>query len=99
MPVSEDVKRERFGDALKDLGVERGQIIRLLTIFLAEYLFGDVTNHSALENVSEDNVQKILLSIASLLVDESSATDFTTVLPCMIGGPSSVFRTSQQTPF
>src|SRR5271155_1395324 len=36
MPVSEDLKRGRFGDALKDVGVEKAQIIRLLIAFLTE---------------------------------------------------------------
>lgn len=37
MPVSEDLKRGRFGDALKDLGSEKAQILRLLIAFLSEY--------------------------------------------------------------
>ena len=38
MPVSEDLKRGRFGDALKDLGAEKAQILRLLIAFLTECL-------------------------------------------------------------
>jgi hypothetical protein len=34
MPVSEDLKRGRFGDALKDVGVEKAQIFRLLIALL-----------------------------------------------------------------
>jgi hypothetical protein len=36
MPVSEELKRGRFGDALKDIGDEKAQIIRLLVALLAE---------------------------------------------------------------
>jgi hypothetical protein len=37
MPVGEDLKRARFGDALKDLPEEKARIIRLLVALLAEY--------------------------------------------------------------
>jgi hypothetical protein len=37
MPVGEDLKRVRFGDALKDLPEEKARIIRLLAALLAEY--------------------------------------------------------------
>jgi hypothetical protein len=36
MPVSEDLKRGRFGDALKDIAVEKAQIMRLLIELLTE---------------------------------------------------------------
>jgi len=39
MPVSGELKRGRFGDALKDLPDEKTQIIRLLIILLSEYDF------------------------------------------------------------
>jgi hypothetical protein len=37
MPVADDLKRARFGDALKDISTEKAQIIRLLIILLAEF--------------------------------------------------------------
>jgi len=37
MPVFEDLKRGRFGDALKDIAAEKARIIRLLIALLAEY--------------------------------------------------------------
>lgn len=37
MPVSEELKQGRFGDALKEIPLEKAQIIRLLIILLAEY--------------------------------------------------------------
>jgi hypothetical protein len=37
MPVSEELKQGRFGDAMKDTPLEKAQIIRLLIILLAEY--------------------------------------------------------------
>ena len=37
MPVSEDLKRGRFGDAMKDIASEKTQIIRLLVVLLTEY--------------------------------------------------------------
>ena len=39
MPVSEDLKRGRFGDALKDVGGDKAQILRLLIALLTEYVF------------------------------------------------------------
>jgi hypothetical protein len=36
MPVSEDLKRGRFGDAMKDIVAEKAQIIRLLISLLTE---------------------------------------------------------------
>lgn len=36
MPVAEELKRGRFGDALKDIGVEKAHILRLLIFFLTE---------------------------------------------------------------
>jgi hypothetical protein len=38
MPVSEDLKRGRFGDALKDIPLEKAQIVKLLIVLLAEYI-------------------------------------------------------------
>jgi len=37
MPISEDLKRGRFGDALKDIPTEKTQILRLLVTLLTEY--------------------------------------------------------------
>lgn len=37
MPVFEDLKRGRFGDALKNIADEKVRIIRLLIALLAEY--------------------------------------------------------------
>jgi hypothetical protein len=37
MPVVDDLKRGRFGDALKDLPEEKSRITRLLIALLAEY--------------------------------------------------------------
>lgn len=36
MPVSEELKCGRFGDALKDIGDEKARIIRLLITLLSE---------------------------------------------------------------
>ena len=36
MPVSEDLKRGRFGDALKDIPTEKAQILRLLVTLVSE---------------------------------------------------------------
>jgi hypothetical protein len=36
MPVFDDLKRGRFGDALKNIAVEKARIIRLLLALLAE---------------------------------------------------------------
>jgi hypothetical protein len=93
MPVSEDLKRGRFGEALKDLGDEKGQIIRLLTVFLAEYVLSDVVNTSGLENTSEEDAPKVLQAVATLLVDESSAKDFAPILLCINEDSQTVFRT------
>jgi hypothetical protein len=38
MPVSEDLKRGRFGDALKGIPVDKAQIVQLLIALLSEYL-------------------------------------------------------------
>ena len=37
MPVSDELKMGRFGDALKDIPIEKTQIIKLLIGLLAEY--------------------------------------------------------------
>src|SRR5271170_6439360 len=87
MPVSEDLKRGRFGDALKDIGVEKAQILRLLIVFLTECVRPRrVTNDSGLSSSSDDLLmsQKALSGVASMLVDESSARDFISILQCMV---------------
>jgi hypothetical protein len=37
MPVAEDLKRARFGDALKDIAPDKAQMIRLLVVLVSEY--------------------------------------------------------------
>src|SRR5262245_8767141 len=39
MPVAEDLKRARFGDALKDIAADKVQMIRLLVVLVSEYDF------------------------------------------------------------
>ena len=97
MPVSEDLKRGRFGDALKDVGVEKAQIIRLLIAFLTECVLPTrVADDSGLSSSSDDLSlsQKAFGGVASMLVEESSARDFISILQCIVEGPSMVFGTS-----
>lgn len=92
MPVAEDLKRARFGDALKDIATEKSQIIRLLVILLAEYTTSSTGSHySGPKNLSKERAEKVLRDVASLLVEESSAKDFIPVLHCMTQSPSMVF--------
>lgn len=44
MPVFEDLKRGRFGDALKDIAVEKARIVRLLIALLAELVSLETVN-------------------------------------------------------
>lgn len=52
-----------------------------------------MTDDSGLSTSSDDlsMSQKALSGVASMLVDESSARDFISILQCMVEGPSMVF--------
>lgn len=96
MPVFEDLKRGRFGDALKDIAAEKARIIRLLIALLAEcYPMEKVADNSRLEGASPEVSEKAMMAVSSMLVDEASPKDFLPVLHCMVEGPNMVFGTFQ----
>ena len=93
--MAEDLKRARFGDALKELTTEKVQVVRLLVILLSEYLYHQsIIDHSGPKDLSKELAEKSLHAIAKLLVTDSSAKDFIPVLHCMVQAPSMVFGMS-----
>jgi hypothetical protein len=50
-----------------------------------------VANNSGLKNVSVQTAEKAFKGVSSMLVDETSITDFIPVLQCIVQGPNMVF--------
>jgi hypothetical protein len=96
MPVSEELKRGRFGDALKEIVVEKAQIIRVLVALLTEYAPRTLNaNLSCPTDLSSELSEKAFRAVADMLVDEASAREFIPILHCIIDGPNMVFGTSK----
>lgn len=92
MPVFEDLKRGRFGDALNNIPAEKARIIRLLIALLVEYcLMTKVTDNSRLEGASPEVSEKAMMAVSAMLVDAACAKDFLPVLHCMVQGPNTIF--------
>jgi hypothetical protein len=92
MPVTDDLKRARFADALKELPTEKAQVLRLLVTLASEYSHSFcITDDSGPKVLSKELAEKALQAITSLLVPGSSVNDFVPILQCMIEGSTVVF--------
>ena len=93
VPVVEELKRGRFGDALKDLPEEKARIIRLLVALLAEYGLPNmkVDDSSRTKDSSKEMSKKALAGVATMLVDEPSAKEFHPILTTIVERPNTVF--------
>jgi hypothetical protein len=92
MPVSEELKRGRFGEALKGLPLEKAQILRLLIGLLSEFIISkSLLMISELECIAVERCEKALVGITNMLVDEQAVNGLIPVVHCIMQSPDAVF--------